>query len=254
MSSFPFDRYRSDFKLSARLAVVLAYAAVLIFGCGVVRVPTRTADPSGNPQTIDLRFLKAGSTTRAEVSLNLQGIDSHVNEHGFFWGRWASSSVLYGTGVRGWGDHNILVEFDPQGIVKGWMVTDDRGLSTNLDQLTAGDPPLNLSHPIHAHVELSYSQINEGKSAVSGDIVLMGRYLECTATTLSPALAESSGCTGSRIPRNNIIGIAYSSIADVRPDPFIRATIHVGGSKHRLKVAVDPPTLLVLHRYIRQTQ
>ena len=88
MNGSPFDRHRSDVKLSARWAVVLVYAAVLIFGCGVVRVPTRTADPSGNPQTIDLRFLKAGSTTRAEVSTNLQDINSHVNEHSFFWGRW----------------------------------------------------------------------------------------------------------------------------------------------------------------------
>ncbi len=244
MSSFPFDTYRRDVKLSARLALVL-YSAVLIFGCGVVRVPTQTADPSGNAQTIDLRFLEAGSTRRTQVLTNLEGIDSHVNEHGFFWGRWASSSVLYGTGVRGWGDHNVLVEFDPQGIVKGWTVTDDGGLSTNLDRLTAGDAPLNLSRPIQAHVKLAYSH--------SGDIVLTGGYLECTATTISSAVAKSSGCNGSKIPRASIIGIAYSSIADVRPDPFIKATIHVGDSKHRLTVAVDPTTLLLLHRYVRET-
>jgi hypothetical protein len=98
-------------------------------GCALVPVPvsSKTKDVSCQFLQLDLTFLKAGLTTREEVTKNLGVIDTQVNRPNFFWDRWESSTwgvvgvirVPVG-GERVWGARNLLTEFNSQGTVKSW--------------------------------------------------------------------------------------------------------------------------------------
>jgi hypothetical protein len=63
-----------------RLAHVLATVSLLaISACVVVpvRVPTQERDVSGKPLNLDLTFLKAGATTRDELTKKLAAVNSN---------------------------------------------------------------------------------------------------------------------------------------------------------------------------------
>ena len=112
------------------LSFLAAYIALLVAsGCAAVplRVPTKTRDVSGKPLELDFTFLKSGSTTRDEAIRLLSAIDTHVNQSNLFWGRWDSSKwrntavgFVPPDGERIWRAHNLLIQFDQNGIVKTW--------------------------------------------------------------------------------------------------------------------------------------
>ena len=115
--------------------VCVAVSSVTLSGCVVVpvRVSEQRRDVSGKPLDLDLTFLKSGTTTHEELTKKLAAIDTGVNQRNLFWGRWDSSkwrSTAVGfvppAGERLWHGENLLIQFDPNGVVKSWAVVDDR--------------------------------------------------------------------------------------------------------------------------------
>jgi hypothetical protein len=88
---------------------------------------------------LDLSFIRAGSTTRAEVREKLRAIDTGYQGDRYFLGRWSSSArggwmILrggtccgsVGSGRRAWETGNLQIEFDDRGTVKGVEPFEDR--------------------------------------------------------------------------------------------------------------------------------
>jgi hypothetical protein len=241
-----------------------------------VRVPTQTRDASGKLGSIDLTFLKSGSTTREEVTRNLATIDTGVSPPNFFWGRWDSSQwrttavgFVPPEGERVWRARNLLVEFGPNGVIKGWMVVDDKKLSHQLDLLepTTNSPVLDLSSPLHAEIRVPFSGQAD---AIQAGMVLSHEFFEEDRTS------PSGHFFSVKTPRNNLLRIAptpgatyYGPTSDYVPfaEPnLLVTTIYLAkpvsvkhGEKERsvgrkLVLGVDPRTFLLLRHYIAQTK
>jgi hypothetical protein len=225
---------------SRGLAYIAATVIMLISaGCLPVRVPTQTTNTSD--RKIDLSFLKVGVTTRDEVTRNLTSIDIGPEPKGFFWGRlnvssWAVVGTTYNKAIGGertWGFKNLLVDYDHRGIVKSWAIVDDGKLLSHLDLMSnAASAPLDLTSPV----------------------------LVSPMVTLE---AESFDCFDVKVPRNELrkISVDYRSDPDASSLPV---TLHfdrqIDFSKTPLRkrtnyihLKVDPPALLLLYRYVRQT-
>ena len=250
------------------------------FGCVAVpvRMPTQTIDRSGKPLELDLTFLKPGSTTRDEVIKRLSAIDTGVSQSNFYWGRWDSSrwrttavGFVPPEGERVWRAHNLLIQFDQNGIVKTWLVAGDKELAQQLDAFdtVTTDSPLDLSSPLHATVKTPYSPDPNRPEVV--DIVLSADSFECNhyfPARTGPHLSTL------KTPRNNIRGIASTpgafyygpfsgEVPFTEPNHLVAtlyfstpAVVHYGQKGHfaikKLLVAMDPPTFLLFRRYIGQ--
>jgi hypothetical protein len=262
--------------LSFLIACVALMAAS---GCAAVplRVPTKTRDVSGKPLEVDFTFLKSGSTTRDEVNSRLTAIDTHVNQSNLFWGRWDSSkwrSTAVGfvppDGERIWRAHNLLIQFDQNGIVKNWGVTDDKKLAQQLDLFdpVAADAPLDLSIPLRAEARVPYPEADAG-------LVLSSDSFEYSILrTFGPMAHARSNATTLTTPRTNVLKIVPAPGAFYNGPlsgmvPFLVPNLlvakvyfarpaegHYGKKGHfatkKLELAMDPPTFLLLRRYIRQ--
>lgn len=134
--------------------LALATLGVLLLipgGCVPLRVPADFQDTSSSPQKVDLKFLKAGVTTREEVVKNLAAIDTHAEKERFFWGRlsvskWGVVGLPYRKAVgaeREWGAENLLVGYDERGVVDNVALVPDPELLEQLALLNdvAGTPP-----------------------------------------------------------------------------------------------------------------
>jgi hypothetical protein len=239
-----------------------------------VRVPTQTKDASGKPLQLDLTFLKSGSTTRDNVTKNLTAIDTGINESRLFWGRWDSSkwrSTAVGLvppeGDRIWRAHNLLVQFDPNGIVKNWAIVDDGKLGPQLDVFDYVDSEtmLDFSSPVRAEVQIPYYR------DMMADIVLSADFIEYSITTRSSPYVSRL-----KTARTNILrisptpGAAYNGpvsgmVPFAKPNLIVAtvyfaepAVVHYGekghSAKKKLKLGLDPATFLLLRRYISQTK
>jgi hypothetical protein len=117
--------------LRNRFPLIALCLALLCSGCILVpvRVPTKTRTASAElKRKADVSFIQVGVTTRDEVQQNLGWIDTGLDGP-LFLGRWAQSSwgVVWGVGgyagaaagwQRGWTLHNLLIDFDDQGVVR----------------------------------------------------------------------------------------------------------------------------------------
>lgn len=119
----------------------------------------KPADPRVTESQLNVTFIKPGVTTRAEVLNRLAWADTGVREDRLFVARWVSSSADAGATVdeevpaavrRTWRAHNLLVEFDRQGVVTGVREVADKHLVEALSDWIARNPstPLDLSKPI----------------------------------------------------------------------------------------------------------
>jgi hypothetical protein len=150
---------------SYRLALsALAFSAAILSGCaGATRLPMRAKGPAGEAlQTkhLDLAFLDAPGTQRAEVVSRLSSVDTSYSNPRLFWGRWSESKWGYwwfiaggntaaGDARRIWRIHNLLVSFDEDGNVrKKELFNEDKSLWAELHTRLADAPPLDLSQPI----------------------------------------------------------------------------------------------------------
>src|SRR6266705_3577360 len=111
---------------------------------------------------LDLRFLKAGQTTRQEVTKNLAPIDAHIREPQFFWGtigklhsRICTTPLPIPCLCRsGLEPRNILIRFDQNDIRQGWKVLKDKDLLREPDQMEPTTPNLDLVAQLN--LELPY--------------------------------------------------------------------------------------------------
>jgi hypothetical protein len=155
------------------LALTLLLCMCLAGCIGVTRMPERTHGQQGATQKIDLSFLKAGETSRAEVQEKLKPVDTGIMSEHFFVGRWDTSrwgawAVFAGyggaTGGAGrlWRDANLLVEFDDQGTVKRYEIFPDKLFAVKLDPVVR-ETTLKTENRIDAQVNFDargYSPAN----------------------------------------------------------------------------------------------
>jgi len=256
-------------------SALVAICLMAVPGCVPVpiRVPTQTRDASGKLQQLDFTFLKSGLTTRDEVTKNLAAINTGVHESNFFWGRWDISkwrTTMVGyvppDSKRIWREHNLLIQFDPNGVVKTWVVVGDKNLDHQLDVLdpAAADPPLDLSAPLRLNARIPQVEIQESL-VLSSDSIEKTTFL----TRLNSRLVKT--------PRTNVLRIAPTpgalDIGEIfdrtsraapnllvvtvylaKPATVIDEKNHSVGKRKKLVLGLDPPTFLLLRRYIGQTQ
>ena len=252
-------------------------------GCVIVpvRLPVQTKDTAGKLQKLDFTFLKSGSTTREEVTKNLAAIDTGVKQNDFFWGRWDSSTWGYGGfvamppsggagGTRVWGIRNLLVAFDQKGMVKSWAVVDDTKLDQQVDLLDSA--PLDLSSPVRAtaHVPFIRHGDDNKPATATADLVLTAESFECDNVQTSRAnITAYAKCDKAKIPRANIVnmtpisefsndgylGYLWFKMHFAKPAPV---AYYSGATKAHfqkfLLLGVDPPTFLLIRRYLKQTK
>jgi hypothetical protein len=258
-------------------SVLLAVSLLAISGCVIVptRLPTQTRDTSGQSRKIDLTFLKPGVTTREEVGKTLASIDAQVDRADLFWGRWESSTWGYGGfvalpgaggagGARVWGSQNLLVSFDQKGLVKSWVVVDDKKLDQQLDALDASSSvPLDFSFPVHAKVHVPFYHDNKPVPAIA-DLVLSAESLECdnvqgslpeiTADLCKLKTTRTNVVKMTSVPRVTDFGCVWLTIHFATPTPVGH---YYYSKKPRLEkslmLGVDPPTFLLLRSYMRHT-
>lgn len=256
------------------------------FGCVAVpaRMPTQTRDSSGKPLALDLTFLKSGSTTRDEVTKRLSAIDTGVNQNNLFWGRWDSSKwrttaigFVPPAGERVWRAHNLLIQFDQNGVVKSWVIAGDKELARQLDVYdpAATDCLLDLSSPLHAKAKspVDVQDCCNKEPPPTADFVLTAdsfQYNLYFARRSGPHLSTLE------TPRTNIRRMAVTpeafytgpfsgEVPYAEPNHLVAtlyfskpAVNHYGERGHfarkKLELAIDPPTFLLLRHYIRQTK
>jgi hypothetical protein len=138
----------------------LPLSAMLLIGCAIFPMKTRTVGSTGAEKPLDLDFIQANKTTRDEVARKLAWMDTGLKHSRLFWGRWyqSSSGVLFVPGplamsdftARRWHDRNLLVEFNGHGTVERSGKYSNAQLNEELDRWLngVGEPPLDLSVPL----------------------------------------------------------------------------------------------------------
>ena len=248
--------------LSRSLAcVVLGCMSLLLAGCFPlpVRFPTRTTDGT---KPIDLSFLKTGSTTRDEVTSKLTSVDTGTKED-FFWGRVRVSKyrtivmvgyVPIGPGDRMWGAENLLISYDPNGVVKSSVIVSDTHLLPQLDILDAAAVmPFALTSPVSVgSVEYWTHEKHQPRAAATTPLTLDAGSLDVSTSGLHNDLRRispknSGGLFGPESDLNRIrLALFFSREIDFSKTPLRKRTDH-------FDVDVEPPTLLILYRYLKQT-
>jgi hypothetical protein len=208
---------------------------------------------------IDLTFLKAGSTTRDEVSNKLVSIDTGTKSEDFFWGRPRISNyreivmvgyIPIGPGDRLWGVQNLLVGYDQGGVVKNWIIVGDKRLLDQLDQLSdTTSVPLDLSSPIQVY-RLVY-RIRDKKGPDTGptavQLMLGDSSLECFGVSIPRAELRTLVLGNGNESGVLSLKMFFRHQIDFSKTPLRKKTDHVD-------LAVEPPTVLLLQRYLKQTQ
>lgn len=265
-------------KIGSRIQFIrVAWIALLcafFSGCVVpMRAPTKTRSSSGEVgKKLDLDFIQAGTTTRAEVGQKLAWIDTGVKDDRLFLGRWAESSwgVLWAAGGyegagaaawnRAWKTHNLVLDFDEKGVVQQVSFVSDEDILRTLSDRVSKDPSrsLDLSAPIEVPVEY----IRSSKHFMG--TLILGRdafaFLEDRETKSKEAYdfrISPAGISHLSMGHGGPIKIERGVASDVLPPGNVVVTIHFKqktsvGSK--IKVGVDIPTTMILMKYIAQTR
>src|SRR5260370_2330539 len=218
-----------------------------------VRFPTRTTDTSGTP--IDLTFLKAGLTTRDEVTGKLASIDTGTMQEDFFWGRLRVSQwrdimmvgyVPLGPGDRKWGDQNILVAYDKRGIVKSSTIVNDRKLLDQLDLISnEASALLDLSSPVFVN-SVVYRLHEKNAPTASTQLTLEGQSLECFGVRIARSELRTIVLWNSNEPDHLSLKMFFD-----RQIAF--STTQLRKRTDRIDLAVDPPTVLLLRPYLKES-
>lgn len=255
----------ATFKSIALLLVSIALWPLTACVVIPVRVPESTRNTLGAKEQLDFGFLKAGATTRNDVTKNLGAIDTGVKER-FFWGRWQSSkwyvvaSALGGEGDRVWNVHNILIRFDANDIVSDWAIIGNNELDRRLDLLDEHDDfPLNLPQDL---------QVLPRRSRTLAQLSLKDESIEytglCSSLTTarrnidkltSSASVSETGERGVFVADTTVelhAKLHFSVPAESRCVTKKQKTkVH---KTRTLEIILDPPDYLLLRRYFRQTK
>jgi len=137
------------------LTALALLACIALISCiGVTPLPKRTQTPQGPEiKTVELGFLHAGQTRRAEIDEKLKLIDTGYRSERYFLGRWSSSGSggwvilagyigAMGNAARFWKVGNLLVEFDKDGAVQRFRTFPDSQLNRELSAVVANSPDL----------------------------------------------------------------------------------------------------------------
>jgi hypothetical protein len=140
--------------------LLLLFAVLCIYFCGCVPVPVphKARGVSGvEKKTVDLGFIKVGSTRQEEVIKNLSWIDAQAKDARFFVGHWDELTSwgavwINGSWMRLQNSNSVLIEFDDEGVVR--QVTGFKNVQAELWLLASRypDPSLDFSSPIEIHV------------------------------------------------------------------------------------------------------
>jgi hypothetical protein len=203
------------------------------------------------------------------------------------WGRALVGPVPPEAG-RNWGMYNLLIHFDQYGVVERWVMVDDKGLDQQLDLIEQGttDLPLDLSSPLRAtdHID-EFNHFENPKDDpfhdmhTPGDLVLTSEHLEYddayyadrrnyhfrfeTARANIWKIASTPGALDvssiySFFLRSRFLDYVSSPRLLVATIYFSKPVVYHYGEKRRSTfkkrwLVIDPPTFLLLRRYIRQT-
>lgn len=141
---------------------------LILTGCVVpMKMPSRANGPMGGTiqkDDIDLTFLQAGTTRREEVINRLRRMDTGYSSSTMFWGRWNESKAgvavigpLGGDAGRIWNVHNVLINFDENGVMQSKdLIGSEKVLERELRAQLAKTPPLDLSEPKLIWVKNTY--------------------------------------------------------------------------------------------------
>ena len=258
------------------IAASLAIAALMLSTPACVNVPVRVAeqerDVSGKSLSLDLTFLKSGSTTRDELSKKLAVIDTGIEQRNFFWGRWDSSKwrataigFVPPEGERIWHAQNLLVRFDSNGIVKDWTTVDDKGLTRQLSLLVPqADSSLDLSSPIQSKM-----RVRQRDDIQAGLVLASDSFEEWRVTETNHRFSLKTPRTNllriEATPEHSYYGPQSGYVPYTRPDLIVAtiyleksANVHYGEKSSsvgkKLLLGVDPPTFMLLRRYIEETK
>jgi hypothetical protein len=245
-----------------RLATI-AVLTLLLGAClgSPVPLPRRNRGASGEEHSLDLTFLKPGSTTRSDVAQTLGWLDVGYPHSNVFWGRWSSSNMGYwvvagggynaaAAGGRIWGVHNVVLSFDDHGLLRQTRLANEASLPRTLHQafLECGDAPLDLSAPIELDAEHWHSF----------DSTYAPATLELTAEAID--LQEfSRNLHYAHFPPSQIVAVSHSgfvSQAQNRENPAAATLTIILQSKtpagEKLTLRMTPHDLATLVQYLTQ--
>lgn len=257
---------KTSLRIRFSTSVWTGLLCVCCAGCIIVpvRVQTKTISVSGVAgKKLDLGFIKAGATRREEVEQKLGWVDTGVKDDNFFVGRWAESSwgaawaagggySAAGGWNRAWTTHNLIVDFDDNGVVLQTSQLPDKDVIEAFSERISKEPvhPLDLSVPIRVPVEYFRS----GKS-FPGTLILskddfsfledreMGSKVAYDFKTQPENLVHLKlgnwVTSNSSHPENMPVTINFKRRTPV-------------GSK--FVAQMDLPATMILLKYIRQTQ
>ena len=152
----------AGFKSARAVFFASMLASILLLtGCAVYPMRTRTVGWTGIEKQLDMSFIQVSKTNKDEVADKLAWMDTGITQERFFWGRWyrSSSGAAYPVDAGGlplpmasrtWHVRNLLVEFDEGGAVKRSGNFSDNELSGEIARWfkETGEPPLNLLPPL----------------------------------------------------------------------------------------------------------
>jgi hypothetical protein len=256
-------------ETSLRIRLISVVGIALLCACCSacivpMRVPTKTISISGETgKKLDLEFIKVGTTAREEVGQKLGWVGTGIKDDELFVGRWAESSwgVAWAAGGgysaaggwnRAWTTHNLVVAFDAKGFVQQMSLVSDKDIINTLSEWISKDPSrsLDLSVPIDAPIEY----IRSGKHFL-GTLVLSKddlRFLEDRETPSKLAYDfKTSPGNISHLSLGSWVSSNSAHPEDVVVTIHFRQKTAVGS---KLPARMDLPTMMILLKYIRQTQ
>jgi len=246
------------------LFLLLLLLSIACSGCLVVpmRAPTKTIGTTGGiGKKVDLKFIVPGSTSRQEVLQKLDWLNSGITDDRFFVARWSESTwgvawavaanyAADGGWNRSWTIHNLVVEFDAQGLVLKSSLLDDKHLADTLSQLISQDSDESLAAQLPFQVLTNHSHL--GKHT-SGTLTLAEDELRFAPN--GSACPDSNSCFAT--PRQNILRVStgsWTSSSSTSP-ALLATTIHFKQNTSlgtKFSTQLDLPTIVLLLRYVHQ--
>lgn len=239
----------------------VAAATLCLFGlsgcAGATRLPMRERGPAGEhlEKKLDLAFLDESGTRSDEVRERLSAIDTGYANPRLFWGRWSASKWGYwwfvaaqtggaGDAKRVWHAHNVLVQFDESGIIKGKMLIDDEELWRELHSQLMEAPPLDLTQPMAIAVR--------GCCGVT-DMVLTQDSIRITTRRITIRRNKTSTV---ELSPQAIVRISHKGVPDKGSSVGTTChTLHLAEKSEAGKsvhFCADPPSVAAIFQYLNQ--
>jgi hypothetical protein len=231
------------------LAFLLAlWCAFSLVGCipVPVRMTTVITDPSHQKQSLPDDPPIPGKTTRQQVEQQYEAFAVESGVPNLFWGRFRKSSWALAAD-RVWSDHNVLVSFDSNGIVKSFDTVPDSELLDHLVSLCKAQaiPPLDLSTPVHI------GGVAELNNRVDVQLFYTGLEVTRPRPSRNPPKRPKPSETIT-IPSVQLTGIEVGFTGEFRPILVILKLSEKTIFGKRLVFEVEPHMVLTLARWLEQ--